>query len=401
MYLETKSVLGTAYISGIYLVITALSGFWFGALVDHHKKRSMMLVSSIVSLIFFAAGLLFFLQTPSVLFKTISSFPLWIFVLLLMIGVIAGNIRNITLPTLVTLLVPVAEHDKANGLSGTVGGLSFGLTSVASGLILANGGMPAVMLTAVICTSITIVQLLFISIPEKKVVHVEGYSPKIDIKGTFISIKAIPGLIGLILFATINNFLGGVYMSLMDAYGLSLVSVQTWGFIWGFLSLAFIVGGLIVAKKGLGKKPLQTMFLANIGMWIISVFFTIQPWIWLLVVGMFLWLCMMPVIEATEQTVIQKVVPQEKQGRVFGFSQSVEQAASPITAFLIGPIAQFIFIPFMTTGRGVSLIGGWFGTGVGRGIALVFIFAGVVGLCITLLAMRSSAYKLLSARYAQ
>ena len=41
-------------------------------------------------------------------------------------------------------------------------------------------------------------------------------------------------------------------MALMDAYGLSLVSVETWGLLWGFISLAFIAGGLAVAKFGLG-----------------------------------------------------------------------------------------------------------------------------------------------------
>ena len=30
-----------------------------------------------------------------------------------------------------------------------------------------------------------------------------------------------------------NNFLGGVFMALMDAYGLSLVSVQAWGLLLG------------------------------------------------------------------------------------------------------------------------------------------------------------------------
>ena len=69
-----------------------------------------------------------------------------------------------------------------------------------------------------------------------------------------------------------------------------------------------------------------------------------------------------PYAEAAEQTTLQKVVPYERQGRVFGFAQSVEQAASPLTAFLIGPLAQFVFIPFMTTGAGAEAIGGWFGT---------------------------------------
>jgi DHA3 family multidrug efflux protein-like MFS transporter len=126
---------------------------------------------------------------------------------------------------------------------------------------------------------------------------------------------------------------------------------------------------------------------------------TIQPSIGLLAVSMFIYLCVMPFIEASEQTVIQKVVPLERQGRVFGFAQSMEQAASPVTAFVIGPIAQFIFIPFMTTGAGVDLIGNWYGTGIGRGIGLVFTLAGIIGLTVTLIAKRSRSAKNLSAQY--
>jgi hypothetical protein len=104
-------------------------------------------------------------------------------------------------------------------------------------------------------------------------------------------------------------------------------------------------------------------------------------------------------VEATEQTILQKVIPPERQGRVFGFAQSIEQAASPLTAFMIGPIAKFVFISFMTTGRGAGLIGSWFGTGTERGLGLLFMVTGVVGLIVTLIAMRSAAYRQLSLVY--
>jgi len=94
-------------------------------------------------------------------------------------------------------------------------------------------------------------------------------------------------------------------------------------------------------------------------------------------------------------------VPYERQGRVFGFAQSVEQAASPLTALLIGPITQLIFIPFMTTGIGAEVIGPWwFVTGPDRGIALVFVLTGIAGLGVTALALRSRQYRQLSEHYA-
>jgi DHA3 family multidrug efflux protein-like MFS transporter len=205
----------------------------------------------------------------------------------------------------------------------------------------------------------------------------------------------------LILFATLNNFLGGVFMSLMDPYGLSLVSVEVWGALWGALSFAFIFGGLMVARHGLGRNPLRSLFLANVAMWVATIAFPIRSSIVLLTIGMLVYMILIPIVEAAEQTIIQTVVPFERQGRVFGFAQTVETAASPVRAFLIGPIAQFAVIPFMTTGAGARAIGGWFGTGPERAMALIFIVAGIVGLAVTLAAMSSRSYHILAKRYAE
>ena len=85
---------------------------------------------------------------------------------------------------------------------------------------------------------------------------------------------------------------------------------------------------------------------------------------------------------------------------MFGFAQSVEQAASPLTAFLIGPLTEFVVIPFMTTGQGAQATGGWFGTGPARGMALVFTVAGMLGVLATVIAFRSKYSRQLSAAYA-
>ncbi len=402
VYLETRSVFATSIVSGFYILLTALSGFWFGSIVDHHTKKAAMLISSTATLAAFVASLIFYLITPEIYFRSIDHYQLWILILLILVGAISGNIRNIALPTAVTLLVDEKNRDKANGLSGSMMGISFAVTSVASGLVLGYGGMLWALVISVVFTLLPIAHLLWLKMPEKTLVHLHenGASPaKMDIRGTIKVILAIPGLAALIVFNMFNNFLGGVFMSLMDPYGLSLVSVQVWGMIFGVLSFGFIAGGLIIAKIGLGKNPLKTMFLCNIVMWISAALFTVQPWIWLLIMGMAVWMTLIPFVEASEQTVLQKVVPPERQGRVFGFAQSVEQSASPITAFLIGPLTQFIFIPFMTTGKGVEWIGSWFGTGTGRGIALVFIVASLIGLAVTILAMKTKYYRQLSRAY--
>ena len=224
---------------------------------------------------------------------------------------------------------------------------------------------------------------------------------KVDLRGTLRLVRGVPGLVALILFGCFNNFLGGAFMALMDAYGLSLMSVQAWGLLWGGLSALFIVGGLAVAKTGLTSNPLRVLLLVNVVMWTVTILFPLRSSIVFLTIGMAVYMVLIPYAEASEQTILQRVVPYERQGRVFGFAQSVEQAASPLTAFLIGPITQLVAIPFMTDGAGADAIGGWFGTGADRGMALVFVVTGVIGLVVTVLAMRSRFYHRLSDRYAQ
>ena len=399
IYLETRSVTATSIVSGIYLVVVAVSGIWFGSIVDHNKKKTVMIVSGIVSLIIYSFGFLIYLNVPAETWKNAASPVLWAFVPLLLLGVITGNLRGIALPTLVTILIPEDSRDRANGLVGTTTGIIFLITSAISGFLVGHSGMYLVLILAMIVMTLSIVHLFAMEIPEKEIVHLEGQPPKVDLRGTFAVVTAIPGLIALIFFSTFNNFLGGVFMGLMDAYGLSLVSVQVWGVLWAILSCGFIVGGLFIARFGLGKNPLFAMFAANIVIWIISSVFTIQPSILFLSVGMFIYISVIPFIEAAEHTIIQKVVPLERQGRVFGFAQSVEMSASPLTTFMIGPITELIFIPFMTVGAGVELIGGWFGTGADRGIALVFTLTGIIGLIVTLIAMNTKYYGLLSRRY--
>lgn len=392
VYLETKSVLVTSYMAGIYISTVSVSGFFLGSIVDRYRKKAAMLFSSVLTLVLFLLAGLVYISTPPEVFKDPYSFRLWLFIVLCLFGVLAGNIRNIALPTMVSFMVEEGSRDKANGLIGSANGTAFMLASIPSGFVISFMGVFWMLAFGIGLTVVAIVHLLTIKIEEKQIVHAEGARPKLDIMGTIAVVKKIPGLFGLIFFNTFNNFLGGVFMALMDAYGLSLVSAHAWGTLWAVLSTGFIIGGLVVSKTGLGKSPIRLLFLANIVMWAICIFFTIQASIILLSVGMFIFLCLIPVVEAAEQTVIQKVIPPDRQGRVFGFAQSIEQAASPLTAFMIGPIAQYIFIPFMTTGKGVDLLGWWFGTGMDRGIALLFTVTGILGLIVTLFAMRTRAY---------
>jgi len=382
------------------MLLVAVFSLFFGTIVDHNKKKKVMLVSSIITFIAYAvAGTLYFLFPKEDLVDW-GSIVFWFFAGIILIGGVVENMRNIALSTTVTLLVPKKDHAKANGLVGAVQGVAFLVTSVFSGLSIGFLGMGWTLVIAIVLTGVALIHLFFVDIPEDEILHDPALtSNKIDIKGSIAAIRVVPGLIALIIFSTFNNLIGGVFIALMDPYGLTLFSVQVWGIVLGITSTGFIVGGLIVAKKGLGKNPLRTLLLVNVAAGVIGMLFTIREFWLLYVVGIFIYMTLIPAAEAAEQTIIQRVVPFKRQGRVFGFAQSIEAAAAPITAFLIGPLAQFWLIPFMNSPRGDAELGWLLGAGDARGIALIFFIAGFMGVVIALLAFRTKAYALLSSVY--
>ena len=392
-------MLATGLIGGAYMLLIALFGMLFGTVVDRHRKHRVMVFSGLATLVAFLIAGAMFVALGEEALVDLGRPWFWIFSTIILLGAVVENLRNIALSTTVTLLVPVERHANANGLVGTVQGMAFMVTSIFSGLAIGLLGMGWTLLIALVLTVAALVHLLFIRIPENAPAAVTGKRPFIDFRGSIGAVRAVGGLFALILFSTLNNLIGGVYMALMDPYGLTLFPVEWWGIILGITATGFIIGGALVAKFGLGRNPIRTMLIFVIVMGVLGSLFTIREWWWLYALGIWVYMCIIPVVEASEQTVIQKVVPYETQGRVFGFAQAFEASAAPITAFIIAPLAQFWIIPYMNSDAGQETWGWLLGEGEARGIALVFLFGGLVTVVLALLAFTTRAYRTLSAEY--
>lgn len=399
VYLETRSVLATGLVGGAYMLLVSLFGLFFGVLVDRFRKHAVMLGSALCTLGFFCLAGLMFLLVPEDVLLNISGLWFWVFALVVLVGAVIEQLRNIVLSTTVTLLVPAERRANANGMVGAVQGIAFLVTSVFSGLAIGMLGMGGTLIIALAASVAVLAHLLAISIPEPRVLRSGDSTGLAELRQGIAAVRATRGLLALIMFTTFNNLTGGVYMALMDPYGLMLFPVEVWGVVLGVTATGFIVGGGLVAKFGLGRKPLRTMLVLVACTGLLGAVFTLREWWWLYAVGIWLFMILMPAVEAAEQTVIQQVVPARTQGRVFGLAMTVEAAATPVTAFIIAPLAEFWIIPYMNSPSGAQRWEWLLGSGDARGIALVFLASGLASVLLALAALCSRQYRRLSQAY--
>lgn len=401
VYLQTRNVIATGVIGGAYMLLIALSSISFGTFVDRYRKLAVMRFAAGFTLVMFVLSGAMFLLTPPAALLDLTQPWFWVFTLIILVGAVVENMRNIALSTTVTILIEPDRRANANGLVGMVQGLMFVVTSVLSGLSVGLLGMGWTIAVAIVLTALAFAHLLTLRMPEEVRAAATDAHGGFDLRGSFAAVMAISGLFALILFSTFNNFIGGVYMALMDPYGLEMFPVELWGTYFALGATGFIVGGALIGKFGLGSNPLRTMLLAVIMMGVLGAVFTLREWGWLYIAGIWLYLVLVPFVEAAEQTIIQLVVPLQRQGRVFGFAMAFESAAAPITAFLVAPIAQVWIIPYARSAEGAAQLAPLLGEGTSRGIALVFLVAGIIMIAAALLAFLTPVYRRVSATCAE
>lgn len=404
IFLETRSVTATALIGGAYMLLLAIFGIPLGALADRLRVRTAMITSSSVTLLAFAAaGVLVLTQSPQAL-ADLGSPVFWCFTAAVLTGSTIEQLRTIALAKSVTILVHEDRRDRANGLVGAVQGIALLTTSVFSGLSVGLLGIGWTVVIALVATGAALLQMLGLALPTEPAAAGPGDSTVeaasgSALPGVLVTIRQVPGLLPLLLFTMVNNLLAGVIMALKDPYGLTLFGVETWGLVFALTSIGFVVGGGIVARFGLGVRPVRTFLFLNAAIALVGATFTLREWNWLLIAGLFAFMILGAAIESAEHTIIQRVVPYASQGRVFGFASALESAAAPIAAFAIGPLAEFWLIPVVESDGGAGMFGWLLGPGEARGIALAITLASGTVLLIVAIASGSAPFRRLAREY--
>jgi hypothetical protein len=156
--------------------------------------------------------------------------------------------------------------------------------------------------------------------------------------------------------------------ALLSVGGLGMLAgslvMTAWGgprrLVWGILG-GQLVGGLAVFGGGLRPDP------ALFG------------------ICLFAFLFASPIVTACAQTIWQRKVPADVQGKVFAVRRLIGWVGAPLAYLLAGPLSDRVFEPLMAPGGRLAPVAGrLLGIGPGRGIALLFMLVGVLMVFTTL-----------------
>jgi predicted MFS family arabinose efflux permease len=196
-----------------------------------------------------------------------------------------------------------------------------------------------------------------------------------------------PSLIGLqmvFFFINLTATFGFVVLAPMvlartDSSAPALAAVQT------AFGVGGLVGGLVLSVWGGTKRKVHGVLLGMAFSSASTILLGIGQSLPIWIVGAFLTMFFLPFINGSNQAIWQAKIPPDVQGRVFSVRRWIAQITAPVAMFAAGPIADLWLEPAMQPGGSLAnIFGGIIGTGPGAGMALMFVFSGLLGIIVGL-----------------
>jgi MFS family permease len=205
----------------------------------------------------------------------------------------------------------------------------------------------------------------------------------------FRYIFANPSLLGLLLVFFATNLVFGLAMILYAPMILARTANNT--VILGTTMMMFgiggVVGGLVIAAWGGFKKRIHGILLGLIlmsllGLVVAGVGQTVVVW----GLAAFLAMFFLPLVQGSSQAIWQAKVSPDIQGKVFATRRLIAQVSSPVAMIMGGRLADAVFEPAMASGGTFAqFFQPLVGSGPGSGMAVLFVFAGILGVVVGLI----------------
>ncbi len=388
VYQQTESATQFAAITLFAQLPSILFSPLTGALVDRWNRRTAMLISDC------GAGI----STLAIALLLFSgNIQIWHLYPIIAIGSIFNAFQLPAYQATLALLVPKQHLVRVNSIV-TLGLASSQLIApFLGGILLITLGIKGVFLIDFLTFSVALTTLSIVKIPShkntiKKVARKSLISESIY---GWNYITSRPGLLGLLLFYTSKNFCLGFVSVLTTPLALSFTTADVLGKILSIGGIGMVVGSVAMNIWGERTRLIPTIVTFNLlgGIAIIIAGFSTE--VPLLAFAAFSFFFTTPIVTSSFQTIWQKKVAPEVQGRVFAIRRAISLGSLPLAYIIAGPLADRIFEPLMVAnGSLADSVGLYIGVGPGRGIGLLFIIMGILAMLTSFIAYRYKPFRL-------
>jgi len=371
VYLETGSVTRLALVSLAFALPSVLLSPVAGALVDRWDRRLTMLGADLLA---GAATLVI-----ALLYFT-GYLEVWHLYLLAGVEALGNAFQAPAWMAAIPLVVPKKHLGRANGLVTANEAVALVAAPAIAGAMLATVGLGAVLLTDVATFLVAVLTLLAVRFPRPPGgEHGPTRSLRADVATGWRYLRERSGLLWLLtIYAGVNFVLAFVNVLLIPLV-VSFTSEAAAGGVLSAAGAGMLGGSLVMSVWGGPKRQRIAWIMGGIAIGGLCVVVSgLRASLPLIVVGAALLMLGTPVVNTTSQVIWQLKVPLGMQGRVFALRRMVAQAAYPVGVILAGPLADRVFEPLLAPqGSLAGSVGSVIGTGPGRGIAFMFILAGL------------------------
>lgn len=352
-----------------------------GVLVDRWNRKLVMILSDLAT----GAG-----TVAVFLLYVTGQLQIWH---IYGVAMVAGAFQAFQFPAYsaaVTMMLSKEHYARAQGMLGLATSISGILGPLLGAALLGLIGFANIMLIDIATFLFAVGTLLVVQIPQPPPAEDEseaGQSLWREMLYGFRYIRQRPSLLGVQALTTAANF--------FDAFGYTLVAPMILartagdnmmlGTVESIGAVGATLGGILLIVWGGPKRRIHG-FLAAWGL------ASLVGWLLMgLGEGLLVWAVanclsslLSPFIEGSEQAIWQSKVAPGVQGRVFATRHLLSGGADPIGILLAGLLADGVFEPAMMTGGSLApIFSGLVGTGPGAGMALILVFAGLLGAAVT------------------
>lgn len=361
-------------------------GPFIGSLIDRwNRKRVLLAAQTGTALIVLFVAILHWARMLQV----------WHILLVVPIASICGTTLQLGFTTIVAALVPPERLSRANGTLGLVFGVVQLIGPLLAGVALDNIGLDGIFLINLVGFVIALSTLAISRLPlVPKKENAQPQSLWQEIVEGYLFLKSKPGVLGgLFLFTLIWFNVSAVHVLILPLV-LSMGDATDLGFIQSMAGVGTLVGGLLmVAWKGPQRKMFGILVPAVIVACILIVMPIPASIAWFAACSVLI-MVLAPVAAVCSQTLWQRKVPLHFHGRAFSLRNTIMKAAQPLAFLSAGLLADHVFNPLMQSELAAnSWLATIWGTGEGRGVALMISLFGVISLVMVILAWFTPAIR--------